>query len=230
MVLGLRYFTNIHHPTGQPILDSQNGEEYMHIEPHVAVVLANHSPQSPGTLFVTSKQVIWLSDVDKGKSYAVDFVSVSLHAVSRDQEAYPSPCIYTQIETEPEEDDSDGSDSECGETIDLSKITEMRLVPSDPSHLDTLFEIFCTSASQNPDPAEEEENEEHNWILSADGMEAQDTEGEESEWHISQNSSNSIGHSNGDHDLASTVLQLQINDQRFEDAEEMEHGRGSSNQ
>lgn len=43
------------------------------------------------------RQVIWLSDVDKTKGYAVDFLSLSLHAVSRDPEAYTSPCIYTQV-------------------------------------------------------------------------------------------------------------------------------------
>lgn len=31
------------------------------------------------------------------KGYAVDFLSVSLHAISRDPEAYPSPCIYAQV-------------------------------------------------------------------------------------------------------------------------------------
>ena len=40
---------------------------------------------------------MWLSDSDRSKGYAVDFYSVSLHAVSRDQEAYPSPCIYAQV-------------------------------------------------------------------------------------------------------------------------------------
>lgn len=43
------------------------------------------------------RQVVWLSDVDRAKGYAVDFLSLSLHAVSRDPEAYPSPCIYTQV-------------------------------------------------------------------------------------------------------------------------------------
>lgn len=42
---------------------------------------------------------MWLSDVDRAKGYAVDFLSVSLHAVSRDPEAYPSPCLYTQVIT-----------------------------------------------------------------------------------------------------------------------------------
>lgn len=46
---------------------------------------------------VFCRKVVWLSDVDREKGYAVDFLSLSLHAVSRDPEAYPSPCIYTQV-------------------------------------------------------------------------------------------------------------------------------------
>lgn len=49
-----------------------------------------------GVLFICRK-LIWLSDVDMAKGYAVDFLSISLHAVSRDPEAYSSPCIYTQV-------------------------------------------------------------------------------------------------------------------------------------
>jgi nucleotide-sensitive chloride channel 1A len=41
--------------------------------------------------------VIWLCEAEKGKGYAVDFLDITLHAVSRDLEAYPSPCIYTQV-------------------------------------------------------------------------------------------------------------------------------------
>ncbi|KAK9291438.1 hypothetical protein L1049_019385 [Liquidambar formosana] len=230
MVVGLRHFTErVGTGAGEPVLDVENGEELMHVQPGVAVVLGNRPPESPGTLYISTKQLVWLSDVDREKGYAVDFLSISLHAVSRDPEAYPSPCIYTQIETEADEDEAEGSDSECGETLDLSKITEMRLVPSDPSQLDTLFEIFCECAELNPEPIEEE-GEEHNWIFSADQLEGDAAEGEDSEWQISQNPTNSIGYSNGDHDLASTVLELQINDQRFEDAEEMEHDNDSGHQ
>lgn len=79
----------------------------------------------------------------------------------------------------------------------------------------------------NPEPNEEEE-EEHNWIFSADQIgDATGAMEEESDWHFSQNPSSSIGHSNGGHDLARTVLELQINDQRFEDAEEMERDGNS---
>lgn len=221
MMAGLREFTARVERNGvdEPVLDAENGEELMHVQPCVSIVLGNRPPESPGTLYISTKKVVWLSDVDRAKGYAVDFLSISLHAVSRDPEAYTSPCIYTQIETEDDEHESDGSDSECNGVLDLSKITEMRLVPSDPNQLDSLFEVFCECAELNPEPIEEAE-EEHNWIFSADQLE-DDATGEDSEWHVSENPS--IGQSNGDHDLARTVLELQINDQRFEDAEEMEH-------
>ncbi|KAJ8552773.1 hypothetical protein K7X08_020166 [Anisodus acutangulus] len=207
--------------TGQPFLDTNNDEELMHVQPGTAIVLGNRTPESPGTLYITSKQVVWLSDTDRSKGYAVDFISVSLHAVSRDPEAYPDPCLYTQIDNGVEDDESEGSTDEGDESSDLSRITELRLVPSDPSQVDALFQIFCECAELNPEPIEEEE-EEHNWIFSSDQLENEEAEEEESEWMISQNSTHSIGRSNGDHDLAHNVLQLQINDQRFEDAEEMD--------
>ncbi|KAH9647521.1 chloride conductance regulatory protein ICln [Citrus sinensis] len=239
MVVGLRQFTQrTGDGAGEPILDTENGEELIRVQPSVSIVVGTRAPESPGTLYITSKQVVWLSDVDRAKGYAVDFLSLSLHAVSRDPEAYPSPCIYTQIETEDDDEDVDeGSDNESVEALDLSKVTEMRLVPSDASQyhrlhwcvvVDNLFEIFCECAELNPEPIEEEE-EGHNWVFSADQLENEGT-GEDPGWHFFQDPTNPIGHSNGDNDLANNVLRLQINDQRFEDAEEMEQENESDHQ
>ncbi|XP_019440526.1 PREDICTED: chloride conductance regulatory protein ICln-like [Lupinus angustifolius] len=223
MGLGLRNFTE-RTETGEAVIDTVNGEELMHVQSSVDIVFNNFSPFSNGTLYISTKQVIWLSDLDKSKGYAVDFLSISLHAVSTDPEAYSVPCIYTQIDTEADEDDSDDSDSECNVIHDLSKIREMRLIPSDPTQLDTLFEVFCECAELNPEPNDEEE-EEHDWVFSTDQTENEEPE---EEGYVSQNPVNSLGQSNGNHDLARTVLELQINDKRFEDAEEMENkGDGS---
>lgn len=51
-----------------------------------------------------------------------------------------------KIETEADEDESEGSDSESSDALDLSKITEMRLVPSNPSQcsLPSFFPFFHT--------------------------------------------------------------------------------------
>ncbi|PIN01505.1 Chloride ion current inducer protein [Handroanthus impetiginosus] len=221
MATGLRIVTErVGDGTGQPALDGENGEELMHVQPGVSIVLGNRPPESPGTLYISTKQVVWLSDTDRAKGYAVDFVSVSLHAVSRDPEAYPSPCIYTQIETGADEEEVEDSDSESDDRLNLSKITEMRLVPSDPNQLDTLFAIFCECAELNPDYIEEEEDE-HNWVFSADQLEDDAENNDDSEWAVQQNPTHSIG-VNGHHDLAHSVVQLQLNDCRFEDAEEVE--------
>ncbi|KAL0317676.1 UNVERIFIED_CONTAM: Chloride conductance regulatory protein ICln [Sesamum angustifolium] len=216
MATGLRIVTErVGDGAGQPVLDADNGEELMHIQPGVSIVLGNRPPQSPGTLYISTKQVVWLSDTDRAKGYAVDFVSVSLHAVSRDPRL-----TLLLIETGAEELESEDSDSESDDILNLSKITEMRLVPSDPNQLDTLFTIFCECAELNPDPVEEGEDG-HNWVFSADQLEDDGAENDDSEWAVPQNSTHSIG-ANGNHDLAHSVVQLQINDQRFEDAEEME--------
>ncbi|XP_040865167.1 chloride conductance regulatory protein ICln isoform X1 [Glycine max] len=240
MVLGVREISC----SGEPVLDSDNGEELMQVQPGIDIVLGDLPRQSPGTLYITNKQVIWVSDVDKTKGYAVDFLCISLHAVSRDPEAYPLPCLYTQIDTG--EADDDHSDSESNHIQqDLSHITEMRLIPSDPTQLDSLFAIFCQCAELNPEPNDgqysfyiqidtlfltrvffflscvvlSEEGEGHGWVFSADEMGDEEAE---DEGYIFHNPANSIGHSNGNHDLTRTTLELQINDQRFEDAEEME--------
>ncbi|KAL5558217.1 hypothetical protein UlMin_034428 [Ulmus minor] len=82
----------------------------------------------------------------------------------------------------------------------------MRLVPLYLSQLDTLFEIFYECTELNPKPIEEEE--EHNWIFIADqlGDEAV-AEVKDPYWNLSQNPTTMICHSNGDHDLAHTMLE-----------------------
>ncbi|GMH28075.1 hypothetical protein Nepgr_029918 [Nepenthes gracilis] len=225
MAIGLRHFAErTGSGVGRPVLDDSDGEELMHVQEGVSIVLGSRPAESHGTIYITSRQVIWLSDLDSNKGYAVDFFSISLHAVSRDPLAYPSPCIYAQIdieEDECEEDESEGLESEFDTgPLELSKIKEMRLVPSDPSQLDRLFEVFCECAELNPEPVDDEED--HDWVFSADQMEADGLEEEDSAWNLSGNHTDCIGHSNGHHDLAQTVLQLEINDKRFEDAEETE--------
>ncbi|XP_042386559.1 chloride conductance regulatory protein ICln-like [Zingiber officinale] len=132
MGLGLLHFDgHVVDDDGRLLLESDDGEELMHVEPGIAIALGSRPMESLGTLYVTSRRVIWLSDADKGKGYAVDFLSLSLHAVSRDLETYPFPCIYTQIEIGDKDEESESSDSESNDDLELSKVTEMRLLPSD---------------------------------------------------------------------------------------------------
>ena len=94
MVLGLYPFADIA-ADGAPRLDAAAGEELVRVQLAAALALGSRAPEPPGTLFLTTRRVIWVGE--GGMGYAVDFIAVSLHAVSRDPEAYPSPCIYTQV-------------------------------------------------------------------------------------------------------------------------------------
>ncbi|KAG6513866.1 hypothetical protein ZIOFF_024203 [Zingiber officinale] len=131
----------------RPRLGSDDSEKLMHVLHGVAVAIGSRPLESPGSLYVTTRRVIWLSDADRGKGYAVDFLSLSLHAVSRDREAYPFSCIYTQIETgdEDDEEESEDSYSEINGDLVLSKITEMRLVLSDAGKY---FDCLLIKSSQ----------------------------------------------------------------------------------
>uniref|UniRef100_A0A0C9RPE5 TSA: Wollemia nobilis Ref_Wollemi_Transcript_5658_1290 transcribed RNA sequence n=1 Tax=Wollemia nobilis TaxID=56998 RepID=A0A0C9RPE5_9CONI len=214
---------------GQLHLDTENGEEIRRVQPQVAVVLGDRTPEQPGTLYITTKRLIWLSDVDKQKGYGVDFLSISLHAVSRDPEAYPLPCIYAQIESMEDgygDEELENENSANEENLDLSQVTEMRLVPSDAGTLDDLFRVLCTCAELNPEPEGELEGE-GDWIFSAEDMVNQNLLAQqdgEGEWEYDEEDmANPIGYSNGvEHSLPANILELRIDDERFEDALEME--------
>uniref|UniRef100_A0A0A9GBR2 Chloride conductance regulatory protein ICln n=1 Tax=Arundo donax TaxID=35708 RepID=A0A0A9GBR2_ARUDO len=97
----------------------------------------------------------------------------------------------------------------------------MRIIPSDPIQLDGLFEAFCHCAELNPDP-NVESDEENSWDHGDEDM----TDGSDADCEFSD--VNPIGYTD-DHDIAHAVVELQINDQRFQDAEETDqesHGNG----
>lgn len=60
MVAGLREFTARVERNGvdEPVLDAENGEELMHVQPCVSIVLGNRPPESPGTLYISTKYAI----------------------------------------------------------------------------------------------------------------------------------------------------------------------------
>ncbi|RYR78574.1 hypothetical protein Ahy_A01g003402 [Arachis hypogaea] len=190
MGLGLRNFTERNN-NGQPVLDTENGEELMHMQRGVNLVLANLPPISSGTLYITT-------------NYILNFPKHhNLFSLGH----------FLKIDNNAEGDGSENSDSESSDIQDLSRITKMRLVPSYPTQL------FCECAELNPEP-NDEEGEEHDRIFSADQMEGEEEDiceaflpclssfSPEEEGYISHNPANSLDQSNGHHDLARTVLEV----------------------
>ncbi|KAL3675078.1 hypothetical protein R1sor_025026 [Riccia sorocarpa] len=190
--------------------------------------------QQNGTLYITTRRLIWLSNDDLQKGYAVTFLSLSMHAISRDTNAYPLPCIYTQIET-------GGSDSEYEEADDMeevlendenhveddfSSVQEMRVVPRDPSILDQIFQVLCDCALLNPDP---EGGMKSNFIHVITLLSPEQNKKVKRSGIFNVNEV-FAGRHIGEDDKPSEVPdigELQIHDPRFEDAEEeLEEGNG----
>lgn len=95
----------------------------------------------------------------------------------------------------------------------------------DRTSVDSLFDAFCHCAELNPDPTAEQ-NEEDGWFHGEDMTDGGWIHGDEimvdgidPEFFIP----NPIGEDGSD--LSRSVLELQINDQRFEDADEDEEIR-----
>ncbi|KAI4993675.1 hypothetical protein ZWY2020_007988 [Hordeum vulgare] len=211
MAPGLKRFTDVA-ADGTPRLDDAAGRSSSawSAPPQSPSAAAR---RSPGTLFITTRRVIWLSEAEKDKGYVVDFLDITLHAVSRDP-GVPSPCLYTQIEAEANSDEEGGDmDAEAYGDSQLPKISELRIILADAGQLDSLFDAFCHCAELNPDPTAEE-NEDSD-LFYGEGM-------VNGGWIHGDEDEHMVDGQNGGDDLSSSVLELQINDRRFEDADEEE--------
>ncbi|CAI5489596.1 unnamed protein product [Closterium sp. Naga37s-1] len=100
---------------GGPVLElgeeGEAGEVLLHSQPDVGLVLGESDVDESGNLYITSKRVIWHS-THTPHGIAVSLVDLSMHAISRDLEAYPKPCIYTQVDTGDWEDEEEEDEEE----------------------------------------------------------------------------------------------------------------------
>ncbi|RRT37039.1 hypothetical protein B296_00056321, partial [Ensete ventricosum] len=120
-VLGLRHFDDrVGDGIGHPRLDSESGEEVLRVEPGVAIALGSRPLESPGTLYFSTRFY---------PSFSLFLVSLPNPVSSRSFALML--WILIQIETQDREV-SESLDSECHDNLELSNVTEMRLVPSDP--------------------------------------------------------------------------------------------------
>jgi hypothetical protein len=111
-----------------------------------------------GKLFITSKRVVWLSDNGE-KSVDFDVPYITLHAISRDVQTYPKPCVYCQVDVDEDEIDAD-------ESI----LSEFYLAPEDENDLMKVFEALSHAALINPDPDEGDEDDD-GFIYNVDEVE-----------------------------------------------------------
>ncbi|CEM07851.1 unnamed protein product [Vitrella brassicaformis CCMP3155] len=114
----------------------------------------NGSDEGQGSLYITSQRVVWLSSDDRDKGMAFDYPVIILHAISRDPQAFPQPCIYCQLKADrpPAAAAAAGEEEEGGEGDDFDALNEMRFIPQDETCLDDLFRAMSEMAALHPDP------------------------------------------------------------------------------
>ncbi|CAI5474604.1 unnamed protein product, partial [Closterium sp. Yama58-4] len=160
-------------PVLEPGEEGEPGEVLLHSQPDVGLVLGESDVDESGNLYITSKRVVWHS-THSPHGIAVSLVDLSMHAISRDLEAYPRPCIYTQavslvdLSVHAISRDLEAYPKPCIYTQHLSLVSEMRLVPRDEAALDAIFKALCDSAALNPDPEGAEQEGEGDWYYNED--------------------------------------------------------------
>uniref|UniRef100_A0A8D2B911 Methylosome subunit pICln n=1 Tax=Sciurus vulgaris TaxID=55149 RepID=A0A8D2B911_SCIVU len=128
------------------------------------------------TLYLAESHLSWLDG--SGLGFSLEYPTISLHAVSRDLNAYPREHLYVMVNAKfgEESKESLADEEEEDSDDDVEPITEFRFVPSDKSALEALLCMPCSA----PDP-EEEDSEimmEKNMMrkhTNKDGMEADTT-------------------------------------------------------
>lgn len=116
-----------------------------------------------GKLYITSKRVLWISPT---KAYDFDVPYITLHAVSKDPQTYPKPCVYCQTDVEEDAFEDINDDEEEGN--EDQAITEFFLAPEEDRDLQSLFDALSHAALINPDPEDEEDNGDDDFIFNVD--------------------------------------------------------------
>ncbi|XP_078013061.1 methylosome subunit pICln isoform X2 [Phascolarctos cinereus] len=118
-----------------------------------------------GTLYIAESRLSWLDG--SGIGFSLDYPTISLHAVSRDLNAYPQEHLYVMVnarfgEEEPKElketPVAEGEEDEDSDE-DIEPIAEFRFVPSDKSALEALFAAMCECQALHPDPEDEDSDD-----------------------------------------------------------------------
>lgn len=129
---------------------SPQKEGVVHLEENVTVYFGDVS-QGKGTLEINENVIEWKNDT---KTLKFNYLSISLHAISRETTKFPHQCIYCLVDSEPEttEDDRDPE----------NPVSEVRFVPEDNTSIQPIYDAITTCQELHPDPNEEFSEEEGN--------------------------------------------------------------------
>ncbi len=163
--------------------DAAAGEEVKLSLPSVRLHAAGED-LGLGSLRIGSLRVVWVPSAGAAGGsgsggYALEYPRIILHALCRDVEAFPEPCLYCQVSAFPVEGEGAGGSGSGGggggggsggaeqqgsggggdEDMGMETCYDVYFTPSDAAALDALFSAMTACAELHPDPAEEGEEE-----------------------------------------------------------------------
>ncbi|PIK52252.1 putative methylosome subunit pICln-like isoform X1, partial [Apostichopus japonicus] len=129
----------------------------------------NNNEVAAGKLIISESVMSW-QKMD-GQGLSLPYPAISLHAVSRDLNAFPHECLYLMIDPEKLPNDILGRINHEEMEGDEEEIVEIRFVPQNGSTLGRLFDALSECQLLHPDPADED--------LSDDYVDAEEDQAEE---------------------------------------------------
>ncbi|XP_072650868.1 methylosome subunit pICln isoform X3 [Canis lupus baileyi] len=99
----------------------------------------------------------WLDG--SGLGFSLEYPTISLHAVSRDLNAYPREHLYVMVNAKFGEESKESVAEEEDSDDDVEPIAEFRFVPSDKSALEAMFTAMCECQALHPDPEDEDSDD-----------------------------------------------------------------------
>ncbi|XP_032976272.1 methylosome subunit pICln isoform X2 [Rhinolophus ferrumequinum] len=128
-------------------------------QPDTEAVL-NGKGLGTGTLYIAESRLSWLDG--SGLGFSLEYPTISLHAVSRDLNAYPREHLYVMVNAKFEEESKESvadEEEEDSDDDDVEPIAEFRFVPSDKSALEAMFTAMCECQALHPDPDDEDSDD-----------------------------------------------------------------------
>lgn len=175
-------------------------------------VFVDDKELAKGKLVISESFMCWQRS--DGKGMCLPYPAISLHAVSRDLNAFPHECLYLMIDANKLPNAESGEPSHSGTDEDEEEILEIRFVPESGATLSKLFDATSQCQLLHPDPEDDD--------LSDDYVDADEDEDGMERLDIAETTTN--GHHagiTGDATPAGGVVPDSEAGQ-FDDAEDME--------
>lgn len=204
-------------------------EGVRHVQDETVAYVEDDS-QGNGSLYITDNVVTWRNS--SGQGFSLQYPSISLHAVSRDLNAFPQECLFLMVDGKLSDDadsrqkSSDDEDEVVGPFEGDTATTEVRFVPTDKGALDAMFNAMSDCQALHPDEQDtdsEADDFEANYYEGVEGEDNLTPEGQRTLQHLENLLLNGQGDGQNRPNAAGNEENSnQMDEDQFADADEMQ--------